>query len=176
MRGSLRLFVAVYPPRDVAQSLLDELKQQRLPAHRAVPAEQVHLTLQFIGDTALRELQNVEESVERSCSGIEPFPLRVVRLAPLPECGAARLIAAWADVDSSLTEIHKRLVARLARNLRARDSFVPHFTLCRFLSPAPGAVDCAITPIEMQVKSISLMSSKLTLSGAVHVRLREYSL
>ena len=66
--SSLRLFVGVYPPPEVAAALLASLKALDLPAHRRTPAEQVHLTLQFIGDTAVRDLEDVTESVRRAAS------------------------------------------------------------------------------------------------------------
>jgi len=103
----------------------------------ATPTEQVHLTLQFIGDTAERELDDVRESVARSCAGIDPFILTPRRLVSCPlnrSRGRARLIALETDLPSAMTELHRRLASRLARPKRGRadvekDRFVPHITL-----------------------------------------------
>ena len=57
--STLRLFVGVYPPPEVASALMAALAQIDLPSHRVTMAAQVHLTLQFIGDTPGSELQRI---------------------------------------------------------------------------------------------------------------------
>ncbi len=71
--NSLRLFVAVYPPEQVARKLLAALDRLRLPAHRLVAPEQVHLTLHFIGDTPVDRLDATRETVHRSTGGLQSF-------------------------------------------------------------------------------------------------------
>jgi len=82
---NLRLFVAVYPPPATARVLLEVLAGLDLPPHRLVPPEQVHLTLQFIGDTPTSKLAAVTETVRRAAGGLEGFPMTPQRLITLPE-------------------------------------------------------------------------------------------
>src|SRR5688572_27304408 len=132
--SNLRLFVGIYPPREVAEAMLNAMAELKLPAHRPTLCEQVHLTLQFIGDTPARELDATIESVERGAAGLSAFELSAERLIQLPERGPARLVAAQTDAPPTLVELHRRLAMRLARNVRDRNEerFRPHLTLCRF--------------------------------------------
>src|SRR4051812_8132300 len=114
--ANLRLFVAIHPPPQVSEGMLGVLAKLSLPASRTTPAEQVHLTLQFIGDTPTKDLDDVIESVQRSAAGVKSFTLTPLQLITLPERGPAQLVAAQTDAPAQLMEVHRRLVARLARS------------------------------------------------------------
>lgn len=174
----LRLFVAVYPPAATAQALLDQVQTLDLPPHRTVAAEQVHLTLQFIGDVDPRQLDDTIESVQRSAAGLHAFELTMQQLIVLPQRGRARLIAAETDQPPTLMEIQRRLAHRLARSPRDRpgDRFLPHMTLLRFRTPPKFKLDAARAAITSQpfaVQSIVLMRSTLRPDGAVHKTVQE---
>lgn len=171
--SNLRLFVAVYPPLDVARAMVDAVERLSI-AGRMTPIEQVHMTVQFIGDTPAREMESVIESVARSAAGLERFVLTPRRLMSLPERGAARLIAAEMDAPAALLEMHRRLAHRLARNVRERagDRFLAHMTLLRY--KAGGArVDAALNAPGFEVREVSLMRSVLGPAGARHEVVRE---
>lgn len=170
MSASLRLFVAIYPPGDLTRAMLVAASELGLPGPRWVPAEQVHLTLQFIGKTPVKELDSVAESVERSCSGLAGFELAPERIISLP-ARSPRLIAATTDGPPSLLEIQRRLAQRLARGLgpRAGDRFLPHLTLARF--PKGARVPRVDKPLGLgpfAVGEVLLMRSVLGPSGARH--------
>lgn len=168
---NLRLFVAIYPPPDTATALLEALGELDLPAHRPTPVGQVHMTLQFIGDTPVKEMERTIESVERSSSGLGPFDLTIHSLISLPERGRKRLVAAEADRPATLMEMQRRLATRLARKPRRRpgDRFRPHFTLCRFRKPAKmEPLEFALEKIMFPVRRVALMRSELHSEGAKH--------
>lgn len=173
--ANLRLFVALYPPPEAVTAMLSALTSgevvRDLPPHRLTPADQLHMTVQFIGDTPAQELDATIESVQRAAAGLQAFRLSLSRLITLPERGPARLIAAETEQHSTLAELHRRLVTRLARNVREkkRERFRPHFTLCRFRSPARGLkVDGPLQIAPFQVDRIVLMRSTLRHEGASH--------
>lgn len=174
-----RLFVALYPPPESAQAMLAELRRLDLPEHRETPRAQIHLTLQFIGDTSERELDSVIESVDRSCAGIERFDLTPIRLIGLPVKGEPRLIALTTDAPPSLLELHARLARRLARNLRTRpsDRFLPHLTLCRFRGGVGAmALDHSLRLDPLPVGEVLLMRGVLRPGGAEHERIEAFRL
>jgi 2'-5' RNA ligase len=178
-RNTFRLFVAIYPPVDVARALVERLRHLELPAHRVVPHEQVHVTLQFIGDTPAARIDEVKESVKRSTAGVQRFDLRPSLLIRLPQRGAARLIAAEADRPPALMEIQRRLATRLARSARRNpsDRFRPHMTLCRFRTPTPmPRIDEKLALEPFAVDRVSLMKSTLRPEGAQHDALAAYAL
>ena len=169
--GPLRLFVSVRPDAAIAARMAALLPPGLPPAARPVPVPQIHLTLQFIGETAPSRVDEVVESIAAAVAG-----LRVQRLAPqslrlLPERGPARLVAMVTDWPASLAEARRRLVARLAHRppKDKGEPFLPHFTLARF-TPA-WAADVRRWPAAMEpfdVAKVELMRSIQTSSGAVH--------
>ncbi|MCL4742156.1 MAG: RNA 2',3'-cyclic phosphodiesterase [Phycisphaerales bacterium] len=165
----VRLFVAVYPPAETVRALRRAVNRLTLGVGRDTPAEQVHLTLLFIGDRTPGELPAIAESVERSCAGFSAFPLTPRRLITLPERGPARLIAAETDAPAPLVEIQRRLAARLARNARDARRFRPHLTLVRFRpGDRPARVDEPVECEPFLVDRVALTRSVLTASGAEH--------
>ncbi len=175
-RDSLRLFVAVYPPPDVAAALLEALACLPLPPHRLTRREQVHLTVQFIGETARRDLRAAVESVERACAGLPAFALTAGALITIPDHPATappRLVAARTDSPPTLLELHRRLVQRFARPRRSNkpERFVPHLTLCRFPEGTPSTGRPWGGPLAVprfEVGDVRLMESRLTLAGGVY--------
>lgn len=147
------------------------LEPLSLPRNRVTPADQVHLTLQFVGDVPAKELDEIRESVTRAAAGLHSFMLMPRRFVSLPEHAHPRLIAAETDSPSTLLELQHRLAHRLARNVRDRagDRFRPHLTLCRFApGPRPEPVDHPITLPPFEVEHLRLMRSVLRPDGADH--------
>ncbi|MBL1217612.1 MAG: RNA 2',3'-cyclic phosphodiesterase [Planctomycetes bacterium] len=175
---SIRLFVGIYPPQDVAESLLAALDRVDVDpdSYRVTRMEQLHMTVHFIGQTAPRKVEDVLESLHRAKKGLSGFHLQVEHLLTLPEAGPPpRLIAAETDSPGQLRELQSRLARRFARSSRARpgNRFRPHLTLCRF-RPAARVTDVdrferALDGLPaFDVKSIRLMKSVLHPKGARH--------
>lgn len=144
-----------------------------LPQHRATPANQIHLTLQFIGETRRDRIDHTIASVERACKGLHAFNLTPRSLVTLPNRPnePARLLAVETDKPPTLLELKQRLALRLARKVRDEPArrFRPHLTLCRFTPPAE------VDPPEVTtlggtfaVNCIAVMRSRLLPTGAVH--------
>ncbi len=170
-RANLRLFVAAYPPPEVARELIDALRDLELPPHRLVPVDQVHLTLQFIGDVPQERLAPTIETVQRVSAGLSVFELALIRLIALPQRPPARLVAAESDRPATLLELKRRLASRLAHGPRRRsdDRFRPHFTLCRLKAPAAiRDLDAPPGLPSFVVRRVVLMRSTLAPDGARH--------
>lgn len=177
-RPVMRLFVAAYPPVESARAMLQLLRGVELPEHRPVSAEQVHMTLQFIGDTDERQLDEVMESLERAAAGVKAFDLTPRKLMCLPERGEPRLVAVETDAPAGLLEIQRRLAAKLARNPRERQRFLPHMTLCRFRNGARvWRVERRAVEMEpFAVREIRLMESVQRPGGAEHREVAQFAL
>ena len=169
---NVRLFVAVHPPLECREAYLGALGGVGLPAGgwRVTPVEQVHLTLQFIGHVAEKEMDEIAESVERSAAGVAPFRLEALRLVTFPERGAARLVALELDAPAAILEVKRRLVQRLARHVRGaeHERFRPHITLCRFTEGRGVRVGGAAELPGFEAREIVLFRSVLRPGGAVH--------
>jgi RNA 2',3'-cyclic 3'-phosphodiesterase len=143
------------------------------------PVEQVHMTLCFIGDTPKKDIEEVRESVARSCAGLPVFELTPRRLVTLPDRGRPRLVALETDAPPTVLELVRRLTTRLAMRVRERptDRYLPHLTLCRFQHTArPTALEQEITMDPFPVREIILVQSRLTSAGAVHSPVESFQL
>lgn len=178
-QSNLRLFVGLYPPAEPAEQMLLALRDLDLPPHRLTPAGQVHMTLQFIGDTPAKDLETTIESVDRARAGLPAFQLEPLRLIALPKRGRARLVAAETDGPPTLLELHRRLATRLATNVREKpgDRFLPHLTLCRFRAPSRiGPLEEPLAVPAFPVVEVRLMRSTLHPEGAKHHEVAVFTL
>ncbi len=182
---ALRLFVAAYPPLELVECWRERLAALELPPHRLTPAEQVHITLHFLGDTPEAELEAVVEKVSRSCAGLAAAELRATRLIALPGRGPARLIAVETEAPPSLLELQRRLVVHLAHERRARQGrrYLPHLTVCRFRTPGRLALDeesLSLTGTDaaapFPLREVKLVRSVLGSAGARHFEVAGASL
>ncbi len=167
-----RLFLALHPPSDVARELLELLAALELPPHRPTPLDQLHMTVLFLGDVPERDVAKTIESAERAAASVAPFELRLRALEALPEQGLARLLAAATDTPRELSELRRRLVARLAAQRAKTGPLHPHLTLCRFRSPTRLSFEPR--PLEgpaFGVTALSLHKSVLHATGAEHRQL-----
>ena len=125
-----RLFVALVPPATV-QAELAALAAP-LPGVRWTPAENLHLTMRFIGDTGPDRQAALEEALARV--RVEPFVLPVGGLGVFPPRGPAKVL--WAGVGHGhprLYQLRKQVDEALLSVDTALDvhRFHPHFTLGR---------------------------------------------
>ncbi|HYD01005.1 MAG TPA: RNA 2',3'-cyclic phosphodiesterase [Phycisphaerales bacterium] len=177
MQATLRLFAALVPDAPSADALqaAAEAMSGRLPPHRVIPAAQLHMTLAFIGDTRVKELREVKESVDRSCAGLDPFTLtaRQIVTIPTPENGGPpRLIAAVTDAPPTLLEVQRRLAQRLTKPKKngRRSRFLPHLTLARYRhgeTSDPHDVQLA-APVSWLAEAVTLYASTLTAGGSIY--------
>lgn len=183
MRGeTVRLFVGVYPPREIVGAMLSSLDallcEQRavdLPAWHATPIEQVHLTVHFVGPVRAVEVDGIAESLERACAGIAAFELTPTRLIALPP-REPRLLAVETTLPAGLAELQRRLVTRLASKPSGR-AYLPHITVCRFKGRGRrGFAACALEIPGFPVMEVCLMRSVLKPEGAEHRVVRKVNL
>jgi len=166
--------VGVYPPPALAAEMVavaEELASRRAFDGRLTSADQVHLTLQFIGDTPSTRVDDVVESVERSAAGLRSFAIVPCRMVTLPRKRAARLLAIETDTHPTLRELKVRLARRLAHPSRQKpaDHFLPHLTLMRLRAPVEiEPLDVPVELSEFDIEAVRLMRSTLHPTGAEH--------
>ena len=159
----MRLFIAIQLSEKMRKALVDclhDLKKQGVEGNY-VPAQNLHLTLAFIGE------YRDPEQVKRILASV---PLPAFRLA-LSEKGNFGNIL-WAGVKGN------QKLKTYVRDLRAAlknagipfedDRFTPHITLIRKVS-ARSPYQVHLPKAEMEVKRVSLMKSE-TKNGKVTYR------
>ncbi|MDR1185488.1 MAG: RNA 2',3'-cyclic phosphodiesterase [Coriobacteriales bacterium] len=157
----MRLFIAIDFPPEVKQQLSElscELERQADAGH-AVPPENFHLTLVFIGETV--RLREVIEQMDTICRTELAEPVRLV-LEGIGSFKSKRGHSWWVGVDAG-PEL-KSLANALIDGLREagfsidKRSFKPHVTIGRgVVASRPIRLEAPV--IELAANSISLMRS-----------------
>lgn len=165
-----RLFLAIDIPEADKEKL--QRLQQGLTTARWTPPQQMHITLHFLGETALQPITNALE-------GIQPpaLTLQTKGLGTFPQRRQARVLWAGVEHDQALVDLYHQLATALQTTgyIPETRPFHPHVTLARFrLPPDPTAVAeymQAHTPLAYEpftAKSVILYESQLGPQGAVY--------
>ena len=171
---TLRAFFALDLPstaRERAARAAVELRRAIPEGVRWVPAENLHLTLKFLGDVGERQVPRLVERAAAKLQPVPPFEVVLSGFGALPNARTARVV--WLGVRKGGREM-----ARIARKLdaagasigveRERRPFRAHLTLGRLRSPARAALERAVTPeeISFRVQEVVLYESRLSSDGA----------
>jgi len=125
----MRLFVSIDFPDEICRELYNRVPN--LKEWRKTPAEQVHLTLLFIGDSTQAEY----EKLSTLLSGVvfEPFEIVMNNFGVFP--GRKDPTILWCGVDYSpkLADLQRDVEIKLAifRKKPDHKPFFPHITLAR---------------------------------------------
>jgi 2'-5' RNA ligase len=178
MSQKIRLFIAIDFPEGVKNVLLETVAQmgQQLPnkAVRWVKPEQMHLTLRFLGDTAVSQLPDLQNQLTQLTSQHSFFRLHLNDAGAFPNRERPRVV--WAGLDGDLaklekmqTELEDRIVA-LGWS-REKRPFSPHVTLGRVKDARQVQAlnwDVDLAKMEFGVTAVRLVQSELRPSGAVY--------
>jgi len=149
-------------------------------------AEQMHVTLKFLGEIAPATVGAVAEAMAHAAEAVAPFEVEVAGLGAFPPRGAPRVV--WAGVEDPGGHV-QQLQARLEPRLeglgfeRERRAFHPHLTLGR-VKDRHGA-DRLRERIEghparrfgrERIEELVLFQSELKPTGAVYTPLRRQRL
>ncbi|NLI12816.1 RNA 2',3'-cyclic phosphodiesterase [Pelotomaculum propionicicum] len=136
----MRLFVAINFPNEIKNSLNSFIKDLKvLPSDaKWVNSENLHLTVQFLGDVPEDKAVSTVEALKRSVKGVSPFYLTLGGVGVFPSKDRPRVF--WAGVHgetTALLELHRRVQKELGRLGFTPDQkrFSPHLTLARLRSP-----------------------------------------
>ena len=127
--------------------------------------ESMHLTLNFLGEIELEQVQVVQENLEEVTATFPSFNLEIAGLGFFPDASRPRV--AWAGIEPADGEL-MRIQTELARRLeeigieRERRDYHPHLTL--------GRVRKGLSRDDMQQVSEWAQSSQLDTVGGFDVR------
>ncbi|MCU4655085.1 RNA 2',3'-cyclic phosphodiesterase [Roseibacterium sp. SDUM158016] len=175
----MRAFLALTVPEDTADAMARV--QSRLPTGRAVPEENLHLTLAFLGDVPETVLTALDE--ELSAIRLPPARVDFLGLGTFAEMERG-LIFAEVRPDPDLAALQSKVerIARLAGADLPRRRFRPHVTLMRAnRQPKGEARDRMALALGMPVeipgfvaRDLVLYASTLGPAGARHDELARY--
>jgi len=151
-----------------------------------VKPETIHLTVKFLGDIPVNQINSIITSLQRAADGVESFSLNFEGLGFFPNLRKPRVV--WIGISEGidpLQKLHLRVEQELAKTgiSREKKKFSGHLTLGRIrtLADAIGLHDLLLSvpsPVAglSAVRDIRLMKSELRPSGAIHTELGRITL
>ncbi len=184
--SGVRTFVAI----ELSDLVKVKLAQLQTSLKRAtacpvkwVEPEGIHLTLCFLGELSLAQIEIVKGVIARISMRFAPLQLETSRLGAFPSILHPQTL--WMGLTgelAALTELHRQLEANLCVVGYQPESrpFKPHLTIARVQSEATPAarrglgealsrLDAVSLPVG--VLELTLMKSTLNPAGAVYTRL-----
>ena len=175
----MRIFVAVFPPREVQRDLIRAARTIPADAFRLTAPERVHLTLRFLGETPPELLPRITSSLE-PMSRHEPFEATTSHFGVFPSARRAKILwSGIAEGAEQLASLAHTAGALLEPEGFAREArpFVPHLTLGRSRRPVFLDPTTADHPEHrFAVRKVHLVHSKPTGAGVTYETLAEYGL
>ena len=186
MNETIRLFMAIDLPEQVKDVLVETAValSKNVPnrAVRWVGREQMHLTLRFLGDTAVSQLPDLQRELAELVGKHQPFSLRLRGVGAFPNQKRPRVV--WAGLAGDLTPLRK-MQAEMEERVVAlgwlpeKWAYNPHLTLGRVKdASAARGLNWAVKLEERAfgVTAVQLMRSELRPSGPVYSVRQEVAL
>ncbi len=176
----MRLFIAIELP-DELKWALGRLRTD-IPGARWVPAEQIHLTLAFLGEVEEEIVGLLTFELARIQS--PAFKLRFTGTGCFPNRHRPRVLWIGLQPEPSLNDLAAKVnevVQACGIPLEERP-FSPHITLARFKVPASRETGIFIDQHQkvdlphLSVQEFTLFQSKLTTQGSVHTPIKNFAL
>ena len=176
----MRLFIAIEIPDDL-KKMIGRLRVE-IPGARWVQAEQIHLTLAFLGEVEEVGVEALNEELGRI--KLPEFSLCFSWVGCFP--GRHRPRVLWIGLEP---QPHLQVLAAMVRETvlacgipQEERPFSPHITLARLKLPHSREVDAFLDQPRKQklpsfrVREFTLFQSRLTAQGALHIPVKSYPL
>ena len=177
---TLRSFIAIELPFEIHQGLSGVIQRlsQRKVAVRWVQAQNIHLTIKFLGDVSSAKVESVIKMLKIESQRHKPFRFKVEGLGVFPNAHRPRVVWVGVKAPPELSEVYRGIEAAfntIGFAPEGRD-FTPHLTVGRVQQSAtPEEVRrlgelVVNTPVgclgEVSVDGLSLFRSDLKPGGA----------
>jgi len=172
----MRLFIGI-PLENNAQEQLTVF-YKHLKDIKTVKKENLHVTLQFLGDMDEVALEPVKKAIDAACEGFFEFEISSTRISAFPNVYKAK--AVWANVDKGAGAV-KKLFNNIEKCLggieyeKEERTFIPHVTIGRSKQEFNISAEAAKLKFEIVSRAgkVALYSSVLDPSGPVYTRIYE---
>lgn len=180
----IRVFVAVEMPEEAVAHLagvVGRLQDANLKGVRTSSPAGIHLTLKFLGDISLRQLEPIENAVRSALAEHSPFRLTIGEPGVFPNARRPRVLWVGVNGDVSALEAIAGAVEEALEPLgfpRDKRGFNAHLTVARIrdgtsVGDRQRAAEvlhgsARDSTIEIDVNAVSLMRSTLRPSGATY--------
>lgn len=175
-RKKMRLFIGI-PIRNAAQEEITSY-YNLFDGVKTVKKENLHVTLQFLGDIDGGMVESLKRAIDTACGDIKQFGMTMTRISAFPHTRNARVI--WANIEEGSGAV-KKIFRALEQGLdgikyeKEDRAFIPHITMARSkqgidISEIAGSTKFNISSGARQVV---LYKSDLDPSGPVYTKVFE---
>ncbi len=183
----IRAFIALDIPNEIQECLetvSTQLKEQfgDVPIRWVAP-KNVHLTLKFLGDVSLNNIEVLKESIKAEATPLKPLVFSVGGVGAYPKVRNPRVIWVGVEAPSEMIDLQRGIDAKTSRigYTPDRRPFSPHLTLGRVSRNAKAIEIRKIGDVlaaskigflgVSRVNTVHLYRSDLKPDGAVYSRL-----
>jgi 2'-5' RNA ligase len=188
----IRAFIAIDLSQDIQIHLDEVVRKYKVQLSdipiRWVAASNIHLTLKFLGDVSLSNLNILTDMIQTEISGHHQFDISVGGAGAFPNIRQPRIIWVGVEAPPELTAIQNGIEITTGRlgYVREERAFSPHLTLGRVSRNASSQDIKAITKAldstkvgflgATCVEKVHLYRSDLQPTGAVYTQIFSSSL
>lgn len=186
MDETSRLFIAISLPTDVKMALQRtvDMLQEQIPNNvvRWVKPDNIHLTLRFLGDTAVSKIPQLVTELDKLDGVRQSFTLQLNQLGCFPNKKQPRVL--WVGLQGEMRQLValKQTVDHILQKidfpLETR-RYNPHLTIGRVKDSAKlGRIKWGgdVAPQLFSVTAVTLFQSELTPNGAIYTNLHTVQL
>lgn len=181
---ALRCFIAIEIPETIRRSIDDSIAVLKKSGAEVkwVAFENIHLTLQFLGETEESLIPEIKKALNKIVSPYSPFYIKISTVGCFPDRKRPRVI--WVGVEESLPlmDLYTDIASVMERfgYKQEERAFTPHVTIGRVKSNrnmpelSRRLEEVRSTGFsDFEVRNITLMKSELKPSGAKYYSLAE---
>jgi len=152
----MRLFIALELSPEIHQTLkkIQNSLKKIIPEAKWVNPDNIHLTLEFLGETPEDKLPEIKARLVETASKFQPFTITLDKIGFFPNSQRPRVL--WVGTRESIPGLETL-----------------HLTLARFKKPVklPAEIKVEIPAVSAKINHITLFQSVLKPTGAIYTRL-----
>jgi RNA 2',3'-cyclic 3'-phosphodiesterase len=184
-----RVFIAIELPSHLRERIINHIDHLRsaIPEVRAswIREDTLHLTLKFLGDIPVANVEQLSAAAGMAASKVEPFEVVVEGCGAFPLRGQPRVL--WIGIEDpsgNLAELQQALEQECDANGFAREPrpFHPHLTIARLRQPhgsrqlAQMHQEIGFNREAISVADLTVIRSELRSEGARHTVISRHGL
>ena len=181
---ALRCFIAIEIPETTRKSVGDIIEHLKKSGSdvKWVSPENIHITVQFLGETEESLIDVIKGSLEKILAPHRPFCIKIADAGCFPDGRRPRIIWVGMEESQTLVRLYKDIANEMTRFGYQKEvrAFTPHITIGRVKSQRNmGELLKRLDEFkgtcfsDFEVQKITLMKSELKPSGAKYYSLAE---
>tara|TARA_Y100000310_G_scaffold344679_1_gene458748 strand:+ start:5213 stop:5749 length:537 start_codon:yes stop_codon:yes gene_type:complete len=170
----MRLFIAIEIPEDIKEYMVEvqrniDNNQNKV---RFVNKDRIHLTLKFLGEVQLNDLENIKTNLKKIT--FSPFSVNLEKIGVFPDENYIKVIWIGLKPEEPILKLQKDIDEKLEEFFKKEKDFRPHLTLARvkYIEDKENFVNklknMKIENKKINITNFKLVKSTLTPEGPVY--------